>query len=688
MKIEYSSDAYNEAKALKSCNNTDGNDIINKYLRDGELLGNDVEKLLKEKISAAIQDFENAEKDIQKGLKESIHDSVFINSCVTLNEYKTLYRLRDMIRSINKEYSRSDLKNDWRSAVEAAKDYNLLKGELPRTDKKDRSWDTSITVKKLSRYNVNFDFHDGRYYIKDEGLVTAKKLLEDTLQEIGGSLVVDELFKYEVRSSYSNKARRFIHRPENAKSSISIERNAVPSNLILNIALKNIIHKEKKKNPLVETSDLVSFNKFRDICTLISRGFDCEIYSCFEILQVPADKLAKFLLDGAIYSNVHEFVQMDPELALRILNKVSDNYGDILYGSLKIKDICDFTDRLIHLAQNEKAIYLQDQVLKRSSFFKNTRNLMKIKSVMAIGNDEINKDYSLPGNNSNYLFYPIIKTKNNKNCILPKSIAANSSVERVFSIVRKTSAKGHFENEFGKGPLEEILREMHYDMLSIPVLQGNTVESNETDGIIETNNEIHIFECKMKALIQLSRSGDDVGLISDLVKSLLYSQSQMMDIEIALRKKGSIVVKDVKGHKKIDLLDRKVKRHSIVLHDYGILQNKNFILNFMLALVNNDFMHPDKEKDKILKNLDCKIERFRRSCKLLYELEALPSHNPFHESSFLNFSDLHCMLSMSNDRDHYYKLLNSVDVIMYGTSPPIQSVINLPTGTGRNHSST
>ncbi|WP_146612977.1 hypothetical protein [Halomonas sp. SL1] len=675
MRTNYVSQSYEAAKAHCSGKKKSFEAVVDQYSKEIETSSiRSIEEEILKRLRASITADDKSFTDCRIGLVEAIHDAVQSGQKRFSREYHLIYRLRDMLREDSIAY-KNEGEGDWLSAIKLADDFNIIKGALPSTGLKSKSWDASCAVNSLEKKGVEFELNNGHYSITEEGKKKAQEFLQREVEKIGGEKVISYIMNHE-KKDYAEEAKRFIHLPESAKSPGFIQKNSVPSNMILNLALKNLTSRKSIQGEIGEAVDFTCFEKVKDASLLISRALSCEPYSHAEYLNIPAHELSRKLLELSLYTSMHQFVQMDPRLAKRILEKTLENFGSATVDSIEIGELCRFAEKLIDMAPEASSLLKRHKNLKKLPVFGRGENLNKLIELMSISKGQVNLSYTLPGERSDYFFFPLISSLNNKLLLLPRPLAANAAVERIFSLIRKTSAAKEFSDRFGKDCLEELLREVHHETHGIPMVQGKIAGTDyEVDGIVVSDSDIHIFESKMKALVQDSRAGDDVSIIRDLIKSLLYSQSQLMDIEHELRSKGYIEVEDRKGVYRIDLSEKNVRRHSIVLHDYGVLQHKQVVFNFLASLLNYDFSHPDKKRNNDLSKLEGDINRFRNSFEKLHGIGVIEKNNPFHHSSFVNFSDIFCILNMAESDADYFCLLNSIDSVVFGMAPPVYSPI-------------
>lgn len=96
----------------------------------------------------------------------------------------------------------------------------------------------------------------------------------------------------------------------------------------------------------------------------------------------------------------------------------------------------------------------------------------------------------------------------------------------------------------------------------------------------------------MKSLIQKTRGGNDISIIRDLVKSLLYTQPQAMNIGHEIKSRDYIDIQnDSNESKRIFLKGMKIRRRSIVLFDYESLQQTQIASSFLDTLLRSGFHH-------------------------------------------------------------------------------------------------
>lgn len=473
MRTDYVSIVYQKAKEYCSGRQNTSEAVMEKYSRELEVSS---VKIIQEEILRRFGEVVTLDDkiflDCRLGLVECIHDTVLAGSNNLPREYHLIYRFVDMLRGVDANNRHEiNAQEDLLLALNLADDLNTIKGPLPGTGLKNRDWDASVAAISLDKQGVAFELSNGYYFMSEEGREQAQKILQDEVEAIGGEIVVHKIIDHE-KKDYCPESKRFVHIPESAKSSVIIRRHSLPSNMVLNIALKNLTSNNRGQDKTIE---MVCFEKLKKKALLVARAINCQQYSSFECLNIPPHNIARKLLELSLYTSMHQFVQMDPRLAKRILEKISAGFGSATIESLKVEDLCGFAHKLIDASHETSPVIRRYKNFKRLPIFREERSIKELVDIMSIPKGQVNLSYAIPGECSNYLFFPLIESLNNKLLLLPKALTANAAVERVFSLVRETSVSNRFDSIFGKDCLEEILREMHNESHNIYMAQGRVL---------------------------------------------------------------------------------------------------------------------------------------------------------------------------------------------------------------------
>lgn len=211
------------------------------------------------------------------------------------------------------------------------------------------------------------------------------------------------------------------------------------------------------------------------------------------------------------------------------------------------------------------------------------------------------------------------------------------------------SQLGYFVEQFVKDKVSAI---------GVNIKSGEYVNSDKKSGEIDTAIEfddlIVLIETKKKSLTKKSKSGHWLGVINDVHKSLLDSQYQALGHEYSLLKDKEITFKNGEA---FQLNDRPIEKISMILFDYGAIQDRTIIRQLLPMYLNCTFSSEDAETYSSLKELYKKCLEYR-DLYLKYESMFVEKENiPFFGCWFLSVSQLLILLDGVKDFKDFKKAL-------------------------------
>ncbi len=114
----------------------------------------------------------------------------------------------------------------------------------------------------------------------------------------------------------------------------------------------------------------------------------------------------------------------------------------------------------------------------------------------------------------------------------------------------------------------------------------------ECDFIVETAECILFVELKKKILTRRARGGDVIAVLSDLATSLFAAHLQLARHEKRMRDVGALELEDAEGNRiaNIDLGGRRIERMALSLQEFGALQDRTVVRDFLTFLPGNTFL--------------------------------------------------------------------------------------------------
>ncbi len=241
-------------------------------------------------------------------------------------------------------------------------------------------------------------------------------------------------------------------------------------------------------------------------------------------------------------------------------------------------------------------------------------------------------------------FKPFILTGENQLLIPCSSYCCHALIEAILCYYR--TAIKCLDNRLGE-PIENFVKN-RLIKCNIPVLSGEYTNSDGEDGeidiAIEFDDLICLIEIKKKSITRKSRSGDAEKLLLDVKESLLDSQYQMLGHEYSLIRDGKLTLK---SGEMLHLNSRRIEKISLVLLDYGALQDRTIIRQLLVLFLNSKF-GSGKEREGKYKKLNERCEQFSKKYSKLYSLLGSQEKIPFFRSWFLSVPQFLILLDKVN----------------------------------------
>ena len=141
----------------------------------------------------------------------------------------------------------------------------------------------------------------------------------------------------------------------------------------------------------------------------------------------------------------------------------------------------------------------------------------------------------------------------------------------------------------------------------------------ECDLLVETPEQILLFETKKKVLRRSSKGGDSVALLADVADSLFAAQVQAARHELTLYRSGQIVLDDGERKHTVVRGKRGVERIALTHLDYGSLQDRQVLKMTFDIMAGATVSSSDAAAQAQLRKLEQKgkqLATYRANCRI------------------------------------------------------------------------
>jgi hypothetical protein len=575
--------------------------------------------------------------------------------------------LSESVRGYTPENEDTSEEPSWSEAITLAVQYrnvfHWFDHEAPASFN-DQILEFALAYTSLEKYGVQFTEKNHELFISEESYELINTKIHEHCKLIGGKNLLKTLFNY-LSPEYKSGPGRFVGL-RNIYVNQQATKAEVPYGYLLAIGARHVGDKGNK-----EHND--HFLSLLMLCRDLTTIFEIQIYSQWETLYLPPHKFVRFLQESVWYDNLISFSQIKSQYAKLLLIRLSRSFieNNLTSNELKLRDIHRVANSLIGLAKDKVASSANIRTIAKHSKTPEYLAERIMKEFLSFQPGEVNTTLQFPpvSDDIDYYFKPAIAT-NGEYYLYPKSICSLGALNSVLNVISAPNKQRSQQNDILLGyEVEDFLRE-EFLKKQITISFGAKKDKNgndvfECDLIVETNKTLFIFEIKKKGLTRKAMSGDEVSLLSDLADSLMFSHKQAMNIEYQLKNNTSIELTHKDKKSTVKLGDRKIKRISVSLNDFGALQDKITLQRILLHATDTTLIHPEDKIDKDLKKWREHTSEIRRLAEINGEYDG--NGHPFHDSFFMSIPQIMTILSHSKNGDEFESDMLFLNSMTMGT---------------------
>lgn len=592
------------------------------------------------------------DENFKKLKNELIYNHVLSN--INLEPYfSILTTIHDALGGLPDILPRTD---NWKSAIQAAYDHVRLNlaGGYKNSNVYARQFQTAYAALRLRKKGYEIILKDGNIYIEGASERQLTPKLENLVKAIGGIDVAAQIYT-NIKSRFDPIQSRY-HLVRNFAPLGGVTERAYPFGYLLGLAVKYPFIPRQRTNIETKWRELIELSTdYAAVC-------DVQPYSQYELMFNDGRSLVAFLQDIVIYDAFFTIPQVRPYDALKIAR------GTLSWLNLETSLDCGWSiSEALEVAHKifEKASVMQGPICfharelgKKTDWI----NLKKISNILKLvfshslpgANQNFNKPTDIPG--PDFFKRPLLALGNDNYCLIDKLACASAVIEALLAPLRDIYPG--LDDKMGT-PIETFLCS-ELEKKGVTFSQGkykSDGKDGECDLVIETSDRIIFLEIKKKPLTRKARAGSDVALLIDLAGSLLQAQLQAGWHEVRLRKAGYLDLLNQQSFcTRISLNGRDVERIAVTLFDYGGLQDRMLLKQFLEAHLTMNFSSSDAKLQKKLDDLNDKVEELRKQTEMLVQSN---NHNrqPFFNCWFLSVPQLLILLDDVTDNDSFKSAL-------------------------------
>lgn len=587
--------------------------------------------------------------------------------------FEVLNRLLDALRPAGT--SRALIDGDWNRAIRSAVDHVQInrRGEPDRERAHTRDFMVAKAARALRDAGFAIRLEPGRLSLEKSAETALITTIEELVATMGGINVARRIFDA-ITPLYDTVQQRY-HVVQQA-STIGGGQPQMPWGFLIQLAAK---HAQGRK-PYINTGA-----QWGRLCSL-SQAFaaltDVQHYASTFYGTMDAIALLPYLQEMAVYDTLFRIPQMRSTDVVKIargmfawldmsaptrlgwsidqvleiigylLDPARDARGPIFVGQADIQRACPEIPR-------EIVTQILDEVLSHPPTGVNRNFLLPMDAPIPTDNY-----FNLASHD--FFNRPLLHHSGRRFILLDRSACAPACLEALLTYLRKEVKD--LDNKVGLA-IEHFLKS-EFASRGIPIAEGNynaSGEHGECDLVVEAPGTVIFIEVKKKPLTRRARAGSDAHLLLDLAGSLLAAQAQAGWHEVRLRRNGHLDLQRGGTTTRLDLNNRSVERVAVSLFDFGSLQDRILLKQFLEATLNASFTPNAANLNTRFDEINAMLGEIRQQVTALHPDEKAVTQ-PFFNCWFISVPQLLVLLDGVTDVADFKSALWSCRHIVTGSS--------------------
>ncbi len=467
----------------------------------------------------------------------------------------------------------------WVEAFAIVQHHNLDSGmDLYSNMAGSRGFAVARSLQRLEARGYKMQINSFGAALTDDAFSRACSEIERLIRRLGGANVANSIFG---ALDANGKVFRGLFLYGRTVSQINQLRDpSVPWHFLYNLALKYLRTRPEGVSPEQDWNALI------ELASDVGASIDVEEYSAYAWMSISPYLIERAVLDNTLYDELFSFQQWSAEGAGQVFAwwleaLVEADCSIPIATAAEWKEIGQSL-----IAKSQPCALCLTLPLEHGSIRVSAQKTRQMMVALSMPSDKINEGYRTPLQTEarDAPFYPLLKVGGDGFVLQPRGLAARALYERLCAMMRDVGDRG-LADKLGLALellAEKVLRAAGQapSVVRQKYWHPTSNKKYEIDLALESDDQIVLIECKMKALTRAARSTATVQALVDLTKSFLAALLQAIRHEIALRSVPSL---QLEGGGVISLNGRSVERIVLTMLDHGSLQNRLFIRNIVRA---------------------------------------------------------------------------------------------------------
>lgn len=506
---------------------------------------------------------------------------------------------------------------------------------------------------KEKGYNLIFDINGLR--LDNSSKLKWIKLLKGYFEKTGGESVIYSIFEH-LKSSYDNCLNRYlVHRQIGKISSETYP--AVPYGYILNLAVQFI-----GQNESCENKEEI-FNSIFEECKKYATLEGVQPYEFFDGMLYNNYNVIDNITESVLYDSIYLFPQLNYSYLPSILSstfKWIDKEAFKNYYGFTLEDYIETSNCLLSATiQSNLKFGLNSFPLKKAS-------IGKILDALSHLSNEVNVNFNFPEDYSlvNFNKKPLIKT-GEFYYLADKNFCASSFIDCLAHLCSTLYNPKEYWSKLGFA-VEETIKDK-LQSKGIAFKSGKYRFNNidfECDFVIEDSETVVFIETKNKTLTAKAKSGSSLDILSDLLYSIVSEMKQTGRHKVVLEKQGII---QLENNQEIKLEGREIERVGISFDEYGFIQSRMALLEFLRNISTIKVEISDKIASKIKNNIENILKDFQDNLQDIFKHDPEYDRKVFFDCWFFSLPMLFLMIDNSNSSESLIKEIKTLKYIGFNS---------------------
>lgn len=532
-----------------------------------------------------------------------------------------------------------------------------------------RSIAVANAAKRLKAAGYEIEIVNGQVQLTAAGDLHLRDRIVSLCQELGGLPIVDTILRF-IQAKYDERFGRYqLGREVRTTPGPPIPQ--VPWPYLLQLGVK--FHRTM---PAGTASD----EMFQDLVRLTTDAmslYDVQPYSAFETMLNSEYTIGQFLRRSAFYDSAFVLNQIRTSDAQKLYRRIfcADRLSSLAVNGITLETVVRVCDAIFEVVRPTTISTLNAELVSQTSGIPVNEVTCVLDDVLTHKASAPNENLSFPplSTEIDFGFRPLLQLPDGTYCLLPTAITGAAFYEALASFARQAKKTvdddiGETAEDFIKSQLSTRGVTYKSGVYKLPKMAVCKIESGECDIVVETQDTILLLELKKKALTRLARSGSDIKLFIDLSLSLIDAQLQTMRHEAALREFGQLKLVSRDGNETVlDWNNRAIERIALTVLDFGSVQDRGTLLEFLSICCRVNFHSSDPAYAKEFGELREKQEELRRLGQIIGEFDQNIKKRPFFSCWFLSVPQLLLILDKVSCNEDLRKELWQTRNVTFGS---------------------